>query len=105
MDDWRNAFGALYGEIRRFEQYGITDQELDDAKKRVIATAEAEVVSAPTSPSEGIAASILTNIIEGDTFDTHEEELRVYKLGLADCPWRYVPLSVVLTLLQRATSR
>ncbi len=82
MDDWRAAVRGLATDIRRLELYGVTQKEFDEARHRILAGADADVAAASTMAPEPLANSLLGNMIEGDTFDTFEEERRVFRLAL-----------------------
>lgn len=82
LDDWRAAVRGLATDIRRLELYGVTLKEFDEARRRILAAANADVAAASTMAAEPLANSLLGNLIEDDTFDTFEEELRVFRLAL-----------------------
>jgi len=82
MDDWRAAVRGLASDVRRLELYGVTAKEFAEAKHRILTGADADVAAAPTMPPEPLANSLLGNLIDDDTFDTFEEERRVFRLAL-----------------------
>ena len=82
-DDWRTALDVMTQEVRRLETYGVTDKEFDTARRAILVDAEAAVASGPTDAPDRIAAAVLDNLVRDDTFDTHEEERRVYGLAFA----------------------
>jgi len=82
MDDWRAAVRGLATDIRRLELYGVTKTEFDQATHQILAEADADVAAESTIAPEPLANSLLENLIEGDTFDTFEDERRVFRLAL-----------------------
>lgn len=82
-DEWKTAMNALAGEVRRLETYGITSKEFEAAKGTILADADASVASQATRAPEQMANSILYNIVEDETYDTPEEQRRIYRLALA----------------------
>ena len=81
-DDWRGALRQVAAESRRLERYSVTDKELAAARRRILASDDLGVASQATRSAGSVASSILSNLIEGDTFDTAEEQRRVDRLAL-----------------------
>jgi zinc protease len=81
--DWRSALTAISGEMRRLSLYGLTDQEYEAGRKGLVAQVEAEVGQAPTMTGAQLAESIVSNLTQGGTFSTAEEDQRIGRLALA----------------------
>ena len=84
LDDWRSALLGLSDEIKRLETYGITQAEYDYARTIILANADQAIASDESRTAVTTADAILSNIIEGDTFDTVQESKRVTLLALAE---------------------
>jgi len=82
MDDWQSAVRGLATDVRRLELYGVTQKEFDEATHRILTEVDADAAAASTMAPEPLANSLLGNLIDDDTFDTFEEERRVFRLAL-----------------------
>ena len=76
-DDWRSALKILTDEARRMSAHGISQTEFDFAKTQITSNLVLAVATEPTRDAGAIAASILYNDREGETFDTATEDRRV----------------------------
>jgi zinc protease len=83
LDDWRGALLGLVENLRRLETYGVTPREVEFIKSNIRSELDAAVGGAATRTPETLARSILDNIVEGDTFDSAEEDRRVSLAALA----------------------
>jgi zinc protease len=82
--NWKSAVAAISAEMRRMSLYGLTDEEYQTGVKGLVAQVEAEVGQAPTMTAAQLAQSIVSNLTEGGTFSTAEEDQRIGRLALAD---------------------
>jgi zinc protease len=82
-NDWKSALAAISTEMRRMSLYGLTDEEYQTGVKGLVAQVEAEVGQAPTMTGAQLAQSIVSNLTEGGTFSTAEEDQRIGRLALA----------------------
>jgi len=80
--DWKRALDAISSEMRRLSLYGLTREEYETGLKGLNAQVEAEVGEAPTMTGAQLAQSIVSNLTQGGTFSTAEEDQRIGRLAL-----------------------
>ncbi len=76
---WRDVLTEMGREVRRATQHGFTAQELDDAKRRLIATAERAVAAEPTRPSRGLRGSLVEATARGEPFMSVAQQLELLR--------------------------
>ncbi|WP_205598419.1 M16 family metallopeptidase, partial [Caulobacter sp. 17J65-9] len=81
-DDWKTALGSLETELRRFAADGPTEREVESAIEEIRSRHRGSVSEAPTRSSYGLAGDILGAELDGDTFVTPREAMRVFNLAV-----------------------
>jgi zinc protease len=76
---WRTMLGQLCVEIQRAHLHGFTDQELADARKEFLASAERAVETEATEPAQGILSSWNSSIADQEPIMSAQQELDVMK--------------------------
>ena len=76
---WQEVLKELGQEVRRATLHGFTGQELDDAKRRLIANAERAVAAEPTRPSRGLRGSLVDATARGEPFMSVAQQLELLR--------------------------
>ncbi|NRA56890.1 MAG: insulinase family protein [Phycisphaerales bacterium] len=76
---WQDVLKEIGREVRRATLHGFTDQELDDAKRRLIAIAERAVAAEPTRPSRGLRGSLVEATARGEPFMSVAQQLELLR--------------------------
>lgn len=63
---WQQVLAELGVEVRRATLHGFTEQELDDAKRRLLSSAERALEAEPTIPSRQLQSGIVDSIASGE---------------------------------------
>ena len=82
--DWRKALAEMSRQIRSFDAFGITAAEYSQFQLGIINRASETVDTIGKRTPRDITATILANLISGDTFDTAEEDRRMQLTGLSE---------------------
>lgn len=105
---WKQALPVLEQELRRAVKFGFTEDELSEAKARIINNAEEAVKRKATRRSPGISMSFVAAIGKQNVFTTPEADLALVRKALeeitvAHCQkafnefWDADDLSLILT--------
>lgn len=76
---WREVLSELGREVRRATLHGFTQPELDDAKRRLIASAERAVAGEATRPSRGLRAALVEATASGEPFMSVAQQLELLR--------------------------
>ncbi|MFI4882609.1 MAG: M16 family metallopeptidase [Phycisphaerales bacterium JB064] len=76
---WREVLSEMGREVRRATLHGFTAPELEDAKRRLIASAERAVASEPTRPSRTLRGALVEATASGEPFMSVAQQLELLR--------------------------
>jgi len=74
---WKDALKDAALELQRARQFGFTERELNNVKKRILSSAERAVQTESTTPSKGILGGIIRDIGVETVTMSAEQELKL----------------------------
>ncbi|MEQ8846042.1 MAG: insulinase family protein [Phycisphaerales bacterium] len=76
---WQAVLSEMGREIRRATLHGFTEQELEDAKRRLLASAERAVEGESTRPSRALRAALVEATASGEPFMSVAQQLELLR--------------------------
>ncbi len=76
---WKAVLSEMGREVRRATLHGFTQQELDDAKRRLLSSAERAVESEPTRPSRSLQGAVVEAIASGEPYMSVAQQLELLR--------------------------
>ncbi|MFI4917577.1 MAG: M16 family metallopeptidase [Phycisphaerales bacterium JB060] len=76
---WKEVLSEMGREVRRATRHGFTPGELEDAKRRLLASAERAVESEPTRPSRSLQGAVVEAIASGEPFVGVAQQLELLR--------------------------
>lgn len=72
---WKEVLSEMGREVRRATLHGFTQQELDDAKRRLLSSAERAVEGESTRPSRSLRGAVVESIASGEPYMSVAQQL------------------------------
>lgn len=82
--DWKKALAEMSGQVRSLDAFGVTESEYLTYQLSVISRVSATVENIGQRGPHDMTATILSNLIDGDTFDTAIEDRRMQLTALSE---------------------
>lgn len=79
---WRQVLDEVGVEVRRATLHGFRQQELDDARRRLLSSAERALEAEPTFPSRQLQSAIVDSIAKGEPFMSISQQVALLRTHL-----------------------
>lgn len=76
---WQKVLQELGTEVRRATMHGFTRQELEDAKRRLLSSAERALEAEPTIPSRQLQSAIVESIASAEPFMSISQQVELLR--------------------------
>lgn len=76
---WKSVLSEMGREVRRATLHGFTQQELDDAKRRLLSSAERAVEGESTRPSRSLQGAVVEAIANGEPYMSVAQQLELLR--------------------------
>jgi zinc protease len=76
---WKEVLSEMGREVRRATLHGFTQQELDDARRRLLSGAERAVEGESTRPSRSLQGAVVESIANGEPYMSVAQQLELLR--------------------------